>query len=70
MSVSPPTHFRTLRLNVRREAYRWLESQAIEVNQVWNNVLDAAYNRCVPTSDRREGISAARAKRSPKFTGS
>jgi len=30
----------------------------------------AAYNRCVPTSDRREGISAAREKRLPKFTGS
>ena len=27
---------RTLRLKVRAESYRWLETAAIEVNQVWN----------------------------------
>ncbi len=29
----------------------------------------AAYNRTVPTEDRREGIKAARERRAPKFTG-
>jgi enoyl-CoA hydratase len=42
----------------------------VEVDRRTGCVIEiAAYARCVPTSDRREGISAAREKRPPKFTG-
>jgi enoyl-CoA hydratase len=42
----------------------------VEVDRRTGCVIEiAAYARCVPTGDRREGISAAREKRAPKFTG-
>jgi putative transposase len=36
MATSSVIVTRTLRLKVRAESYRWLESAAVEVNQVWN----------------------------------
>jgi enoyl-CoA hydratase len=43
----------------------------MEVDRRTGFVIEiAAYGLCVPTSDRREGISAARARRRPSFTGS
>ena len=42
----------------------------MEVDRRSGYVIEiAAYERCVPTADRREGISAARDKRPPTFTG-
>jgi enoyl-CoA hydratase len=46
-------------------------ANGVEVDRRTGYIIEiAAYNRCVPTADRREGISAAREKRPPKFTGS
>ena len=46
-------------------------SNGVEVDRRTGYELEiAAYNRCVPTEDRREGISAAREKRPPRFKGS
>ncbi len=45
-------------------------SNGMEVDRRSGYVIEiAAYERCVPTADRREGISAARDKRPPTFTG-
>lgn len=42
----------------------------IEVDRRTGLVIEiAAYNRTIPTEDRREGIRAARERREPKFTG-
>jgi enoyl-CoA hydratase/carnithine racemase len=45
-------------------------SNGMEVDRRTGYIIEiAAYERCVPTADRREGISAAREKRPPTFTG-
>jgi len=36
MTIEVPTCIRTLRLKVKTESYPWLNSAAVEVNQVWN----------------------------------
>jgi hypothetical protein len=36
MSIEATTCIRTLRLKVKTESYPWLNSAALEVNQVWN----------------------------------
>jgi len=42
----------------------------LEVDRRTGLIIEiAAYNRTVPTEDRREGIRAARERREPKFTG-
>ena len=56
-SSTDPSRYETLLLE-------WAEDDVLVVIEI------AAHGRCVLTSDRREGISAAREKRPPKFTGS
>ena len=45
-------------------------ANGVEVDRRTGYVIElAAYGRCVTTQDRREGITAAREKRQPKFMG-
>ena len=49
---------RTLRLKVKREGYAWLNSAAIEVNQVWNFSNAASYKAARPFAGTGKWLSA------------
>jgi putative transposase len=49
---------RTLRLKVKAEGYAWLNSAAIEVNQVWNFSNAASYKAARPFSGRPRWLTA------------
>jgi putative transposase len=52
-------HFvRTLRLKVKREGYAWLNTAAIEVNQVWNFSNAASYKAARPFSGLPRWLTA------------
>jgi hypothetical protein len=58
MTVDPTTCVRTLRLKVKSEAYPWLESAAIEVNQVWNYANATSYKASRPFTGPGRWLSA------------
>jgi IS605 OrfB family transposase len=49
---------RTLRLKVKREGYAWLNSAAIEVNQVWNFANATSYKAARPFAGTGKWLSA------------
>jgi len=49
---------RTLRLKVKREGYAWLNSAAMEVNQVWNYANATSYKASRPFSGRPRWLTA------------
>ena len=48
---------RTLRLKVRRESYRWLETAAIEVNQVFNYCNEISFATATRSDRQRKWLS-------------
>jgi hypothetical protein len=49
---------RTLRLKVKREGYGWLNTAAIEVNQVWNFSNATSYKAARPFAGQPRYLSA------------
>jgi putative transposase len=49
---------RTLRLKVKREGYAWLNSAAIEINQVWNYANATSYKAARPFAGKGKWLSA------------
>jgi putative transposase len=49
---------RTLRLKVKAEGYAWLNTAAIEVNQVWNFANATSYKAARPFAGRAKWLSA------------
>ena len=49
---------RTLRLKVKREGYAWLNSAAIEVNQVWKFANATSYKAARPFAETGKWLSA------------
>jgi hypothetical protein len=47
----------TLRLKVRPEAYRWLNTAAVEVNQVFNYANEISYTTATRTDRKRKWLS-------------
>src|ERR1022692_3042888 len=56
--AEPATSIRTLRLKVKREAYAWLKSAAIEVNAVWNFANETSYKAARPFAGPSRFLSA------------
>jgi molybdopterin-binding protein len=57
-AAEPATSIRTLRLKVKREAYAWLKSAAIEVNAVWNFANETSYKAARPFAGPSRFLSA------------
>jgi putative transposase len=57
-SISPPICIRTLRLKVKPESYPWLNSAAIEVNQVWNYANEVSGRAARPFAGPPKWLSA------------
>jgi IS605 OrfB family transposase len=51
-------YVRTLRLKVKRESYAWLNTAAIEVNQVWNYANATSYKAARPYTGAAKWLSA------------
>jgi putative transposase len=56
-TLMPVSVTRTLRLKVRREAYAWLNSAAIEVNQVFNYCNETSIKAATRTDLKRKWMS-------------
>jgi putative transposase len=48
----------TLRLKVKRQGYAWLNSAAIEINQVWNYANSTSYTAARPFTGKGSWLSA------------
>src|SRR5271166_100825 len=57
-AAEPAPSIRTLRLKVKREAYAWLKSAAIEVNAVWNFANETSYKAARPFAGPSRRFSA------------
>jgi putative transposase len=53
----PLSFTRTLRLKVRREAYRWLNAAAVEVNEVFNYCNETSLKAATRTDTKRKWMS-------------
>ncbi|HMH89254.1 MAG TPA: hypothetical protein VK523_11450 [Steroidobacteraceae bacterium] len=51
-------HIRTLRLKVKAEGYAWLNTAAIEVNQVWNFANASSYKAARPFAGPPKWLTA------------
>jgi putative transposase len=56
-TLMPPVFTRTLRLKVRKEAYGWLNSAAVEVNEVFNYCNETSLNAATRTDTKRKWMS-------------
>jgi putative transposase len=56
-TLMPVSVTRTLRLKVRSEAYKWLNSAAIEVNQVFNYCNETSLEAATRTDRMRKWLS-------------
>jgi putative transposase len=58
MEINIQSCTRTLRLKVKREGHAWLNSAAIEVNQVWNYANATSYKAARPFAGTGKWLSA------------